>query len=117
MRVQSRRRRRVPSVGVPAAGQPVEFLPAATYLDVSIMGCRYGTARPFADVRRITDFYLAGKLMLDELVTLGNRMFGERYLFAGDQVDSAPFERVGYCVSYSGDDGFSSVEVAQGVFA
>lgn len=56
-------------LGVPEAGQTVEFLPAATYLDVSIMGCRYGSARPFADVQRITEFYLAGKLMLDELVS------------------------------------------------
>ena len=56
-------------LGVPEAGQTVEFLPAAMYLDVSIMGCRYGTARPFADVQRITDFYRAGKLRLDELVS------------------------------------------------
>ena len=56
-------------LGVPPAGENVEILPAAMYLDVSIMGCRYGSARPFADVQRITDFYLAGKLKLDELVS------------------------------------------------
>jgi S-(hydroxymethyl)glutathione dehydrogenase/alcohol dehydrogenase len=56
-------------LGVPAAGESVEFLPMATYLDVSIMGCRYGSARPFADVERISRFYQAGKLKLDELVS------------------------------------------------
>ncbi len=56
-------------LGVAPAGSRVEFMPAATYLDVTIMGCRYGTTRPHTDVRRITDLYLAGKLKLDELVS------------------------------------------------
>ncbi len=56
-------------LGVAPMGSKVEFMPAATYLDVTIMGCRYGTSRPHTDVRRITDLYLAGRLKLDELVS------------------------------------------------
>ena len=56
-------------LGVPPLGSTVEFVTAAAYLDVTIMGCRYGSSRPQADIARICDLYLAGRLKLDELVT------------------------------------------------
>ncbi|MEE2768310.1 MAG: Zn-dependent alcohol dehydrogenase [Actinomycetota bacterium] len=56
-------------LGVPPLGSTVEFVTAATYLDVTIMGCRYGTSRPQADIARICELYLAGRFKLDELVT------------------------------------------------
>ena len=56
-------------LGVPPLDTMVEYAPFTTYLDVSIMGCRYGTSRPQYDIRRISDLYLAGKYKLDELVT------------------------------------------------
>ncbi|MBQ91078.1 MAG: Zn-dependent alcohol dehydrogenase [Acidimicrobiales bacterium] len=56
-------------LGVPPLGSTMEFMTVATYLDVSIMGCRYGSSRPQTDVARICDLYLAGRFKLDELVT------------------------------------------------
>jgi S-(hydroxymethyl)glutathione dehydrogenase/alcohol dehydrogenase len=47
----------------------MEFMTMATYLDVTIMGCRYGSSRPQTDVARICDLYLAGRFKLDELVS------------------------------------------------
>jgi S-(hydroxymethyl)glutathione dehydrogenase/alcohol dehydrogenase len=38
-------------------------------LDVSIMGCRYGTSQPQRDVQRICALYEAGRLELDALVS------------------------------------------------
>ncbi len=55
--------------------------------------------------------------LIDEVVTLGNRRFGDRFLFGGNLVDAAPFERAGTYVSYRGDDSRSWIEVAQGMFA
>lgn len=56
-------------IGVPPMGSTVEFAPNEIYLDKTIMGNRYGTSRPQADIPRIARMYLAGKYMLDELVT------------------------------------------------
>ncbi len=56
-------------LGVPSAETRVEFLPAATFLDITIMGCRYGSSQPQADVRRICELYLAKRLELDALVS------------------------------------------------
>ncbi|HPG26987.1 MAG: Zn-dependent alcohol dehydrogenase [Spirochaetaceae bacterium] len=56
-------------LGVPSSETRVEFLPAATFLDVTIMGCRYGSSQPQADVARICELYLAGRLELDALVS------------------------------------------------
>ena len=56
-------------LGVPPLGSTMEFMTLATYLDVSIMGCRYGSSRPQTDVARICDLYLAGRFKLDELVS------------------------------------------------
>ncbi|MEE8142884.1 MAG: flagellar hook-associated protein FlgL, partial [Planctomycetota bacterium] len=53
--------------------------------------------------------------LVNEAVTLGNRQFGDRYLFAGSRVDTQPFERVGNYVAYRGDDDPSIVEIAPGM--
>ena len=39
------------------------------YNDKSIMGCRYGSARPNHDIPLFIELYKAGKLKLDELVS------------------------------------------------
>jgi S-(hydroxymethyl)glutathione dehydrogenase/alcohol dehydrogenase len=39
------------------------------YQDKAILGCRYGSSRPDADIPMLVDLYLAGRLKLDELVT------------------------------------------------
>lgn len=56
-------------LGVAPAGTTIELLPAATYLDITIMGCRYGSSQPQRDIARICDLYLAGLLDLDSLVS------------------------------------------------
>ena len=56
-------------LGVPPAGTEANFVVGNLYLDKTIMGCRYGSARPHHDFRMIVDLYLAGRLKLDELVT------------------------------------------------
>lgn len=46
-------------------------VPAATfYMDRSVLGCRYGSSRPSADIPRYLDLYRSGRLLLDELVTM-----------------------------------------------
>lgn len=56
-------------LGVTPFGTLVEFTPESLYHDKTIMGCRYGSSRPQHDIRMYADLYLAGKFMLDELVT------------------------------------------------
>jgi S-(hydroxymethyl)glutathione dehydrogenase/alcohol dehydrogenase len=56
-------------LGVPPAGTEASFAVSSMYLDKTIMGCRYGSARPHHDFKMIVDLYLAGRLKLDELVT------------------------------------------------
>ncbi|MAG34067.1 MAG: Zn-dependent alcohol dehydrogenase [Deltaproteobacteria bacterium] len=56
-------------LGVAPADATVEFLATTTFLDVTIMGCRYGSSQPRFDVKRICDLYLAGRLELDALVS------------------------------------------------
>lgn len=57
-------------IGVPAFGTqlsaPVALL---NHVDRAIMGCRYGSIRPHADIPLIVDLYLEGRLKLDELVS------------------------------------------------
>ena len=52
--------------------------------------------------------------MIDEAVSLANRQFGDRFLFGGSEVGSAPFARVGSYVAYRGDERPSMVEIAPG---
>jgi len=56
-------------LGVPKMGSEASFVVNTMYNDKSIMGCRYGSARPQHDVRLMVDLYLAGRLKLDELVS------------------------------------------------
>jgi len=56
-------------VGVPKMGTEASFVVNTMYNDKSLMGCRYGSARPAYDIPLMVDLYKAGRLKLDELVT------------------------------------------------
>ncbi|UNS97555.1 alcohol dehydrogenase catalytic domain-containing protein [Streptomyces tubbatahanensis] len=56
-------------LGMPAADAEATFLPAAMFLDKSVLGCRYGSSRPSRDIALYADLYRQGRLLLDELVT------------------------------------------------
>jgi len=56
-------------LGVPKAGTEASYVVSSMYNDKTIMGCRYGAARPHYDIPLFVDLYLAGRLKLDELVT------------------------------------------------
>ncbi|MFJ8821445.1 alcohol dehydrogenase catalytic domain-containing protein [Streptomyces sp. NPDC102467] len=56
-------------LGMPAADAEASFVPAALFLDKSVLGCRYGSSRPQRDIRLYADLYGEGRLLLDELVT------------------------------------------------
>ncbi|MFD0418107.1 Zn-dependent alcohol dehydrogenase [Streptomyces sp. NPDC127108] len=56
-------------LGVPPATAEASFLVSSLFLDKSILGCRYGSACPQRDFALYADLYLAGRLLLDELVT------------------------------------------------
>ena len=67
-------------LGVPKLGTEASFVVNSLYNDKSIMGCRYGSARPHHDIPLFVDLYKAGKLKLDELVSA---------TYAPDQVQEA----------------------------
>jgi S-(hydroxymethyl)glutathione dehydrogenase/alcohol dehydrogenase len=56
-------------LGVPKLGSEASFVVNSLYNDKSILGCRYGSARPHHDVKLFVELYKAGKLKLDELVS------------------------------------------------
>ncbi|QDQ12153.1 Zn-dependent alcohol dehydrogenase [Streptomyces spectabilis] len=56
-------------LGMPAATAEASFVVSSLFLDKSILGCRYGSARPQRDFALYAELYLAGRLLLDELVT------------------------------------------------
>ena len=56
-------------LGVPPAGAEGSFLVSGMYLDKSILGCRYGSSRPQADIALYVSLYQQGRLLLDELVS------------------------------------------------
>ncbi|TXC94575.1 Zn-dependent alcohol dehydrogenase [Streptomyces sp. ISID311] len=56
-------------LGVPPATAEASFLVSSMYLDKSILGCRYGSARPQRDIALYARMYREGRLLLDELVT------------------------------------------------
>ncbi|MFE9610224.1 Zn-dependent alcohol dehydrogenase [Streptomyces sp. NPDC006012] len=56
-------------LGVPPATAEASFLVSSMYLDKSILGCRYGSARPQRDIALYAELYRQGLLRLDELVT------------------------------------------------
>ena len=57
------------SLGVPKLGTEAAFVVNSLYNDKTIMGCRYGTARPHHDIPLFVELYKAGRLKLDELVS------------------------------------------------
>lgn len=58
------------AVGVPGPMEEVSVrVTSLTQVDRSVIGSRYGSARPQHDVRLFSDWYTQGKLLLDELVT------------------------------------------------
>jgi Zn-dependent alcohol dehydrogenase len=58
------------AIGIPPRGTEVSVdVNALAYVDRTLMGCRYGSARPQHDVALLVELYLEGRLMLDELVT------------------------------------------------
>ncbi|MGW7694791.1 Zn-dependent alcohol dehydrogenase [Streptomyces asiaticus] len=56
-------------LGVPPADAEAAFRVSSMYLDKSILGCRYGSSRPQADIALYADLYRQGRLLLDELVS------------------------------------------------
>ncbi|UGY92024.1 Zn-dependent alcohol dehydrogenase [Streptomyces gobiensis] len=56
-------------LGVPPASAEASFQVSTLYLDKSILGCRYGSARPQRDITLYANLYREGHLLLDELVT------------------------------------------------
>jgi len=56
-------------VGVPKIGTRFDFVVQALYQNKSILGCRYGTARPRRDFALLAELYLDGRLKIDELIT------------------------------------------------
>ncbi|MEU2230142.1 Zn-dependent alcohol dehydrogenase [Streptomyces vietnamensis] len=56
-------------LGMTAPKAEASFLPAAMFLDKSILGCRYGSSRPQKDIALYAELYRSGALLLDELVT------------------------------------------------
>jgi S-(hydroxymethyl)glutathione dehydrogenase/alcohol dehydrogenase len=56
-------------VGVPKLGTEASFVVNSLYNNKSILGCRYGAARPHHDIPLIVQLYLDGRFMLDEMVT------------------------------------------------
>ncbi|MFF5975604.1 Zn-dependent alcohol dehydrogenase [Streptomyces sp. NPDC012769] len=56
-------------LGMTAPKAEATFLPAAMFLDKSILGCRYGSSRPQKDIPLYAELYRTGRLLLDELVT------------------------------------------------
>jgi S-(hydroxymethyl)glutathione dehydrogenase/alcohol dehydrogenase len=56
-------------LGVPKLGTEASFVVNTMYNDKSILGCRYGSARPHHDIPMFVELYKAGRLKLDELVS------------------------------------------------
>lgn len=56
-------------LGVPKMGSEASFVVSTMYNDKTIMGCRYGSARPQYDIPLMVQLYQAGRLKLDELVS------------------------------------------------
>jgi S-(hydroxymethyl)glutathione dehydrogenase/alcohol dehydrogenase len=56
-------------LGVPKMGSEASFVVNTMYNDKTIMGCRYGSARPQYDIPLMIRLYQAGRLKLDELVS------------------------------------------------
>jgi flagellar hook-associated protein 3 FlgL len=56
------------------------------------------------------------KEIYDQVLQLANSTYGDRYMFSGDQTDTAPFTRdASYNVTYHGDAGSFRIPIADGV--
>ncbi|MEN6414816.1 MAG: flagellar hook-associated protein FlgL [Veillonellales bacterium] len=53
--------------------------------------------------------------MINQMVNIGNTKIGERYIFAGQNDQTAPFVRNGDVITYSGDDTKISMPIQPGV--
>lgn len=56
-------------LGVASPDTKLSVPAKSLYLDRSILGCRYGSSRPAADIPRYIELYRSGHFLLDELVT------------------------------------------------
>jgi Zn-dependent alcohol dehydrogenase len=57
-------------IGMPPPTAEASFnVTSLNYIDRGILGCRYGSSRPRADVPMLVDLYRSGRLLLDELVS------------------------------------------------
>ncbi|HEY3139991.1 MAG TPA: Zn-dependent alcohol dehydrogenase [Acidimicrobiales bacterium] len=56
-------------LGVPKLGTEASFVVNELYNDKSILGCRYGSARPHHDIPLLVQLYQDGRLLLDEMVS------------------------------------------------
>ncbi|TDD38383.1 Zn-dependent alcohol dehydrogenase [Actinomadura sp. KC06] len=56
-------------LGVPPRDAEAAFQVASLYQNKTIMGCRYGTARPQHDIPLLAGLYLAGRFELDAMVS------------------------------------------------
>jgi len=56
-------------LGVAAPETKLSVLATSLYMDRSVLGCRYGSSRPGADIPKYLDLYRSGRFLLDELVT------------------------------------------------
>lgn len=58
------------AIGIPPRGAEVAVdVNQLAYVDRGLLGCRYGAARPHADIPLMVELYKDGKLLLDELVS------------------------------------------------
>jgi S-(hydroxymethyl)glutathione dehydrogenase/alcohol dehydrogenase len=72
------------AIGIPARGTEVSVdINSLAYVDRGLLGCRYGSARPHHDVALMVDLYRAGRLKLDELVSLTRPMDAFREIVDG----------------------------------
>jgi Zn-dependent alcohol dehydrogenase len=56
-------------LGVPKLGTEASFVVNGLYNDKSIMGCRYGSTRPHHDIPMYVQFFLDGRMPLDQMVS------------------------------------------------
>ncbi len=78
-------------LGVPKMGAEAAFVVNTMYNDKTIMGCRYGSARPQYDVDLMVRLYKAGRLKLDELVSATYRL--ESFQTALDELHEGKLAR------------------------
>jgi S-(hydroxymethyl)glutathione dehydrogenase/alcohol dehydrogenase len=72
------------AIGIPARGTEVAVdINSLAYVDRGLLGCRYGSARPHHDVPLMVDLYRAGRLKLDELVSMTRPMDDFREIVEG----------------------------------